>query len=851
MKLYYSPYFTGACYRKLPVGQPLFEKIVGDAGLLEHLELRLGLPGNESDTIDRILAYRKALETVAKDAFYEDAFKKDSLATAKEILRWRDVLVMEGFEADAGYKSSRLRKLAEAEKVFRSANLVGTPERWKAVLAFAQGRTPGADIEVCHDIELLPKLVRDTLKAFGVVKGRYDGLGEENLPLDNKSKEISILQFSTVADAYRWAVENNDCEAVICPDPFQLNAALRNREKPLLDASAGGDSSITQLFRLGMSLLERPVNVKNVLEFLRMEVSPIRGNLLAFALKRDGGLGEEWKKALDKSKDRAGIDGYLLSLLEAKIEDGKVSASVVTGWCQAVEGWAPSVMNKDREPYLKELIGLCRSMRRVIEAENADQIDFDFIQKAVKTLYVPKPVQVVKAMAGSWNAVDSHRCFIDAPASLLWLPCNGGLDTSWPYSFMLQDEIKELGVMEMPHYVRYDFNLMARQLGQVSKIVLCACDYDGDEAQEEHPAVTLCNPVAEKIDKRAAGDSTLSIFAPLGTIETGVDLYPMCKQKKEDGTEEEVEISLSASSIETLIGYPFDFVMDKKLGFRDLSSLRMSDLTPTQGTVAHYVFERMLKDSGGKIEKMREMLKSDVFENRVDDAAKEKGAALFQPEHRTLFSHFKETIQKSIGVLLDILEKNGLQPKDSEVKLDEDLAGLSHITGSVDFYAEKGDKIIVIDFKYSKGSHYIDKLKKDQSVQLEVYAESLEAKLGKLGKTVVAEAYYFFPINQLYTDSKLFQGTGVKHIKKNGNLPKLSTRIRKSVDRRREEIKKGKLEIEEGTPVTQIDYHVAFEDKKELIDIPSKKDEITKEYVKEYAPFADPTRYPILKNIIK
>ena len=54
--LYYSPFFTGECYRNLPVNETQFEKVVGDAGLLEFLELRLGLPGVESDGIDRLLA---------------------------------------------------------------------------------------------------------------------------------------------------------------------------------------------------------------------------------------------------------------------------------------------------------------------------------------------------------------------------------------------------------------------------------------------------------------------------------------------------------------------------------------------------------------------------------------------------------------------------------------------------------------------------------------------------------------------------------------------------------------------------------------------------------------------------
>lgn len=836
----YSPFFTGACYRDLPVGKPRFEKIVGDAGLLDFLELRLGISVTESDAIDRILAYCDALKTVREGAFYEEAFKNDPLATAKEILHWRDVLVMEGFDAGIGYKSGRLKTLAQVEWEFRKSALTGTPERWMNVHALARGKAPGADIVVCHDRALLPKLIRETLEAFGVTEGPYDGLGEKKIPWDSEGKDISILQFGTVAEAYRWAVEHNDCEAVICPDPFRLNAVLRNREKPLLEASAGGDSSITQLFRLGLSLLERPLNVQNLLEFLRMNVSPFHGHSLAFALKRDGGLGEEWRKALDKCKDDARIVSFLLSLLDADIQNGKVSASVVTGWCRSVEGWIPTAMTEERKPYLLELAGLCRSMCRVIENETSDKVDVKFVLKAVKTLYAPSPVQSVKAMESSWDTVDSHRSLIDAPESLLWLPCNGNLGTAWPYSFMLQEEIQEMGVKEMPDYVKYDFNLMVSRLGQVGRIVLCTCDFDCEDALEEHPAVTLCKSSVKEKDMRPAADSPTSIFKRLRTIETGVNLFP--KEKKEGGREE--DISLSATSIESLIAHPFDFVMSKTLGFRDLSSLQLSDLTPTQGTVAHYVFERMLEDAHQSVGSMRAMLEKDVFEKRIEKAAEEKGAILLQPELRTLFSHFKDTVRESIKALLDILDASGLTPVNSEEPLNQDL-DVSHVTGSVDFYAETKDgEIVVIDFKYSKGKTYIEKLEKDKSVQLEIYAQGLE---DKLHRPVVARGYYFFPINQLHTDDDkgyFRMGKGVFLHKKAKCAYSLKDRIENSVAVRKEQLEAGTLEMEEGAPLEEIDYHMKAADGS-LIDIPADKK------AKACSPFVKPTKYPILKDFIK
>ena len=352
---HYSPFFSGACYRKLSVNKTLFEKHVGDAGLLDLLELRLGLPGREASAIERILAYQSALGAVRKDAFYEKAFENDPLATAKEILRWRDLLVMEGFDAATDYESPRLKKLAEAEGHFREP---GTPERWKEVRAHAKGPLAGMNIIVDHDIRLLPKLIRESLAAIGVEKGVYDGLGGKEASWTSEGKDITIRYFGTVAEAYQWAADHDKsgCDVVVCPDSFRLNGVLRNRGKALLDASVEGDSPILQLFRLGLLLLERPLDIKNLLEYLRTGFSPIparQRHALARALKSEGGRGEEWQKALAVCEDTPEVHTFLQSLLDAEIIKGKVDKTVIINWCRALADWAGDTKKTppERVPY--------------------------------------------------------------------------------------------------------------------------------------------------------------------------------------------------------------------------------------------------------------------------------------------------------------------------------------------------------------------------------------------------------------------------------------------------------------------------------------------------------------------
>ena len=846
MKLFYSPSFAGECYRILPEGETRFEKIVGDAGLLDFLELSLGLPGGDRDPISRILAYRDSLESVSKGAFFEDAFTNDSLATAKEILRWRDLLVMEGFDPGKDYKSVRLRTLAEAEKSF---SFPGVPERWKKVLArLREGwKIDGVEIIVHHAIGLLPKLIREALSALSVVNGQYDELDDKDrdIPVDLSGKQIAIWNFGTVAEAYRWGagLSSSADMAVICPDPLRLNAALRNSGSSLIESSTAGDSSITQFLRLGLSLLERPVNIKNLLEFLRIGFSPIPAktrSALARALKGEGGRGERWRETLSSLDDVSEVKDYLEPLLDDDtVNGGMVASSTVTDWCGKVASWASSMETTPRKKaYLMNLKGLCDGLCNVIGREECVEVEVDFVMKTIKTLYEPMPVGVDKAQTDSMIVLGSHRCFIDYPDRLLWIPCNGGLETPYPYSFLLQEEAGELGVRTMTDYVRYDFNLMVSLLGKVKKIDLCSCDFDCGEALKEHPAVTLCKDSARIEDKHVIS-STTSLFTPMRTAEIGVDLFP--KQNK--GAEEK-DLYLSATSMETLFGYPFDFVMEKTLGFQDVSSLQLSNLVLVQGTVAHYVFEQMVNDSGGNIVKLRSMLGA-PFTERVEKAAQEKGEILLLPENKTFFFNFKETLCKSIRVLLDILEESKLTPISCEESLDENLPGIGQIIGSVDFYAEtKYKDIVIIDFKYSTGSHYITKLKNDSSVQLEVYSEGLQKKLH--GRKVVDRGYYFFPINQLHTynESGIFKGSNVVSYTRPGKDFTLEERIRNSVAFRKEQLKAGTLEMEEGAPLEEIEYHKASAGGR-LIDLPKDSK------VKASSPFAKPTKYPILKNAIK
>lgn len=92
--------------------------VVGPAGLLGDLELRLGLTAAAEDRPLRVARYSARLAKLAPAGrFYSASYTVDSWGTASQLLDWRDQLVESGWDgapiADGG---ARLEQLAELER---------------------------------------------------------------------------------------------------------------------------------------------------------------------------------------------------------------------------------------------------------------------------------------------------------------------------------------------------------------------------------------------------------------------------------------------------------------------------------------------------------------------------------------------------------------------------------------------------------------------------------------------------------------------------------------------------------------------------------------------------------------
>lgn len=817
MTIKYSPDFTGEYYLKLQPGECQLEQAVLDGvGLLESFELHLGLPSQGESGQIRTIEYRQALAANKANAFYEQSFDLDSFGVAATLLTWRDTLLMQGWNPDAGTGQERLDKLSEVERTFRKqSNCPGTPDRWGTVIKEMEGgRTPFLKkdkIEVWYPKDLLPVLIQTALSLSGAdVKYNRETLSKQ---VDFAGKKVELRRYTELTDAFEaFALETQPEGTVfINEDNYRFNAVLRRYGLALEQASTEeGSPSIPQIFKLGLLLLVRPMDPQTLLSYLQLPAGPLPGKLasaLSRALLDDNGVGEKWDAALNAHPEgRERAETFLLALMGNR-SDPSIPTDLAKTWCKAVIQWTEARLRDDKHPVqpvdipqFSALASSCRGMLRLLDYEGAtmDQTKFSNI---VKSLYDSVSIRTDDAEVFSFDTVSSPAAILSTPRRLVWLNCNGVLDASWPFAFLTSREVEALEGMgvKVPAkdlYFRYGFSLVTDLLSRVDDIILVRSEYDCGEALREHPAVTLALQ-AEIPEKVCSSPEYAGPLHPIVSRESflmGQDVLGKFKRRE------------SVSSIEELIDNPADYYLEYVLKLKDIKDLALADIIPARGLVAHLAFENLMKDGNKDVKQMLHLVNAKDFPERVRVAAACKGANLLLGENEVDFEGFVVTLRDSFNVLLGILESSGLEPCETEFSLVDkndkgaNLGGaIGEVAGFVDLVAKKKgeNNYVVIDLKYPKGSgsYYIDKLRKDESIQLEIYSLAL----AKLGKPVVATAYYLMPLKELHTcyAGTIFLGKGVIPEKKKSVTPDLKTRINDRIGDSRAYFQAGDIPLKE------------------------------------------------------
>ena len=741
MHIIFSPFYDQGTYRPYEAGQVLLdEQVVGTRGLLSELELRSGMSGREIAQFTRVVEYYKAIKAVlaaGHKLFFEESFGKDELGVSGELLRWRDALVMAGWtpdihsDAPVAYK---FRDLALVERHFRCP---GEADRWQA-LKGVTGYLAGSTIEVRVPENALEKVIVDVLAATGAkVSYAKQASGEEL----NLKASVSVVQFRNQADAYRWisGLEIEDGTVVVNSNNKGLNDVLRAMGRPLVKSEYRDSNPLTiQLFKLGFELFSERVDVKTLVAYLNTPVNPLsrdaRRDILDL-LTNTGGFGEKWNEIIAEYEIKSPI------IVSAPNPPAAAALKDVQAYSDELKDWASRYAfmlqkegkNLDLATQLYCLYDMCVALDIVLETA-PEEISYEQLQRYVDGIYSACSFPDEKAEAGSFDLICDVKAVVESPKKLIWLDCGADFTSRYPLFFLSNAELKflkdaGLAIVDDETFVSVSSLAEKKALESVKEeIVLAICKKALGVRVEEHPIFTeiKAKGIPYSVDEHPAmPKGQMQVVAPLET--------PPLEFKLEHGIEiPEREHGESYSSIETLIQRPIDYVLDYVLKLREKDFLQVADMRTVKGNVAHAVIEKVMLDYR---DKGIHQYTDEKLTAIIEEKALSGGILLYNS--KVEYDSFKLKLIQSVNTLLDIVYNYGLSVFDCEHYVEVTLPSIVEEDGTersigkfnarIDLVLQDENKdFVILDLKWSESSRYRNKVKKQEDLQLQLYAAALE-----------------------------------------------------------------------------------------------------------------------------
>ena len=770
------------------------DSYVGPMGLLTFLEVRLGVTAQEKPQHEILTAYTKAAQATAKfvpKVFFANSLALSPLATAGELLKWRDELVLSGWKVDtpipegltSGAKSIILG-LAQVE-TFLPDDFRTTADRWRSLLAVLEKETAldgfSVKVHVKEDhLHPVHRAVLDHLRRCGIP---FD------MALGTRTADVEITHFHDSSDACLWAAAQDGDALLVCSDDQTLSAAMAAFGRPYGNASASKTPRpVTHLFTSAMMLLKDGGDIQAYRDYLAAPSHPLNhyegDNInLRTALLRSVISQRGFEKFDAILYDFAGFDPAMNAEIRALLpEPGEpLTYKRIEAMCNRISQWAKGaakLFEKKGEDSIymdqwQELSSLCEEMKFQCKQQDIDNNPGKFIQ-ILQSVTEPSAALARHAVVESAPVVPSlERIAVDVQ-DVIWVD-GSFTEAPKPLSFLCPKDIRELkgilpGIWLPESALQLTEDLFQAGLSHVGgKLTILYNDYFAGKKPEKHPfilrqagSVNALEDLAYEPLPEAKSEPCPSI--PIEPLEADIPLT--INQSAVDGLA--IPDHTSPTSLEAMFDQPLDWVLKSILGLYEEND---SNDSLIKGLVAHDTIRRICdKAARGRTtvdaDAFERVFKDD-FDTFFDEAVLSTGAELNLPENRLDRKQFKTDLQSaSIPELIDIIRYSHLSIVGSEVEnklVDISEAGYEPltVTGTIDLLLkDEAGKYVIIDFKWagSEGRKMReDQIKKGEDYQLALYRRLVEGGTRSIAKgEVAAVAFYMLRTAELLTATPSF-----------------------------------------------------------------------------------------------
>ncbi len=787
MKLSFGLEFDRSYYAGPDVLNTAGQYYLGPDGLLNLLEDLLGLTGpareNEYLRIEEFRQIcRKALEKYGENEFFfSRSFALDDFTTATDLLNRYDELLLAGWDFQArGDMPRRLRDMALLHESASKSLTSGKAERLLAVeVAVKRHLSRGGasffeEIFLVEPLDLLPPFWRRLLPLLGpaqlaplpveeepqsdllrfrdFIKRHFASVGEAR-----GDGSLLILRTRRTADAAAYVAalfkENPDFKPLCLVPDFtsRLDFAMVKEGLPSL-----GLQSVSlarpglQLLKLAPAFLWEPIDPYKLMEFVSLPVKPLDEELarvIARELAQSPGLrGEHWRRSLAaffaQRLERSGPEQ--LELIRRQYQfwfvrnryglHAKAPKSELVDLFTYLANWARETYEKggEKQQSLLVLYTQARQLTEWLEYLPEESLSALELERLVRTVYQPAPVQFRLREAGSPDSVH-HPAAVLAPAEeMLWWDFTENESPSffarW-YTFELDWLSEQSVLLETPDLENERRRWQQQQpvLKAKNRLLLVFPESNMSEPCQAHPLWSeLRVAFGESLEKlilregdpipRLAKLPAMEKLIPEEMEKPGPFLHFHYTDWLHDRTTE------TFSSLEDLFYYPYKWFFRYGLQLRKSPILSIVGEETLMGKLAHRLLEYLLKEDclGWSKEELHAWI-----DRRIETLLHAEGAVLLMYGREPERIRFVRRMKRAAWFLLRQLQENKWEVAGLERSLEGDLqAGIS-VKGIADLVLERGQEACVVDFKWRGLGYRRDLIRNEEDLQLVLYARLL------------------------------------------------------------------------------------------------------------------------------
>jgi len=710
------------------------EAWVGPLGLLDRLEVELGLRARHASPTERAAALVPALARA--DGFWAASFAADPLATSARLLGDRDLLALWGWRGEAA--GARLEALW---RVTADA-LPGVPDRLRRVLArLSSRRVDIARIRLVDHVAYLPPLWQQVLAALPVevtplvtagatgdlAAARDAGfapVGDGTLQLVQAHGPLAAADEVAAALAGGAALD----DVVIVGADAVLDGALARLGLPRVGAAVDAPGS-TGLVRLVLEAAFQPMDPADLHALLCADPGPVPrriGRRLARVISSLPGRGSTgWREALAdglatlEDDRRAAVAARLTALLEPSCaRDEALPLPQLVARLGALTTWA-----RGRVATESSLADVITFADRVVALARRTGLD-GFPRPTLRRLCD----EVARASTAGPVAEHGLAGVVEpgailAPARcVVWWNFTRGQAPRAPrlrLSRAERDALAAAGITapDPGAVMAGEARRWRRPVQQATGALVLVCPHTDAAGEAAHPHPLWDELVALMPEPaRAARLVRPAMSLPATARRVAVALRPRLAAR--DRAQAPRALALreveSPSSLEVLLGCSLAWALRHAGWVRGGFGTGPGEPGPLLfGNLAHHVLAEVFADGALDAEAAAARAAA-VFERELPALAEQ----LLLPEHQVDRSLARRSVVETARELGRVLARTGATVRGVEHEVEGTLGGAA-VKGRADLLLDGPD--VVIDFKWG-ASGYRERMQDGIAVQLAMYA---------------------------------------------------------------------------------------------------------------------------------